>query len=154
MKKKYQYLLHLISLQTFIVGTLFLSSLFVFTYIADENVLEKETKFDENVKTYVAAHLTPILVKLMEVVTFFGSMQFLLPAYILMIIYFLLKRNRVSAINIAIIALSSTGAVYLLKQVFKRHRPGLPLIQNAAGYSFPSGHSISSFVFCSILVYI
>ena len=154
MRKEYQYLVQQISLQTITVSTLFLGSLLAFTYIANENVTEHETKFDENVISYVAVHTTPLLVKTMQIITFFGSIQFLLPCYILIITYFLLKRNKKTAINIAVIALSSTSAVFLLKQLFQRNRPGLPLIENAVGYSFPSGHSLSSFVFCSILAYI
>jgi undecaprenyl-diphosphatase len=154
MEKKYQYLLHQISWQILIVYSLFVSSLFAFTYIANENVIENETKFDRSVMTYINTHSTPLLIKVMEVVTFFGSMQFLLPAYILIIAFFSYKKNRVLVINIAIIVLSSTGAVFLLKQLFKRHRPNLPLIDNSVGYSFPSGHSVSSFVFSCILAYL
>ncbi len=154
MKKKYQSLLQQISLQTLAVTVLFISSLLVFTYIADENVLENNNVFDNKVIAYMAAHSTPLLIRVMEIITFFGSMQFLLPVYILLIIYFLLKSNYVYATDIAIIASTSTGAMYLLKQLFKRHRPGLPLIENAVGYSFPSGHSLSSFIFCTMLAYI
>jgi len=41
-----------------------------------------------------------------------------------------------------------------LKQFFHRHRPQLPIIKGISGYSFPSGHSLSSFVFCAILIYL
>ena len=34
-----------------------------------------------------------------------------------------------------------------------RHRPSTPLIPSLIDYSFPSGHSTSSFIFCAVLIY-
>src|SRR5437868_5550172 len=39
-------------------------------------------------------------------------------------------------------------------EVVFRQRPDLPLIKNITTFSFPSGHTFSSLVFCSILIYI
>jgi len=40
-----------------------------------------------------------------------------------------------------------------LKELFHRQRPDLPLIKSIAStYSFPSGHALSSFIFCSIVI--
>ena len=154
MKKKHQYFLQNISLQTLAAGILFVSSLFVFTYIADENVVENEIAFDTRVMAFVVAQATPLLTRVMLKITFFGSMQFLLPAYIVLVVYLLLKKKSFYAIYIAIVAISSTAVMYLVKQLFKRPRPLIPVFETTDGYSFPSGHSFTSFVFCSILAHI
>lgn len=154
MQKKIKQLLTQISLKVLAVLLLFISCLMVFAYIADENVLENNKVFDEEVIVYVAAHSNPLLVQVMQIITFFGSSYFLLPAYIVLIVFFLLKKQKTYAIDIAIIAVSSTAILFLLKEIFKRHRPLLPVGKILLSYSFPSGHSVSSFIFCSVLAYL
>ncbi len=151
--KKINILLKEISAGFFVAVFFFAASTLFFT-IADENVLEKNNQFDTAVITFVKANSTALLVKVMIVVTFFGSSQFLLPAYILLIAILLWKNKKIIAIDIAVIAISSTAVMFLLKAFFKRHRPDSMLIENIVGYSFPSGHSVSSFIFCSILAYL
>jgi undecaprenyl-diphosphatase len=41
-----------------------------------------------------------------------------------------------------------------LKELFHRKRPDLPLVRTLDNFSFPSGHALSSFIFCSVLVYL
>jgi undecaprenyl-diphosphatase len=52
------------------------------------------------------------------------------------------------------VGLGSAGILRLFKEIFKRHRPIDPLIRNVTGFSFPSGHSFSSFTFFGLLIYI
>lgn len=93
MIKKIQYFLQQISIKNLAVTLLFIISLVGFIYIANENVLENEMAFDEIVMAFVAAHATPLFSRIMLKITFFGSAQFLLPAYIVLIAYLLLKKN-------------------------------------------------------------
>lgn len=87
--------------------------------------------------------------------TFFGSTKFLLPAYTLLAAWYLFyQKNRRLSLNIAAVGLSSVALLYLLKNIFKRHRPPDALIKDVIGFSYPSGHSFSSFTFCGILMYI
>lgn len=76
MKKKNKYLLQRISLEALAVTVLFISSLFVFTYIADENVLENDGAFDSKIISYVAVHSSPLLIHIMEVITFLAQCNF------------------------------------------------------------------------------
>jgi membrane-associated phospholipid phosphatase len=55
---------------------------------------------------------------------------------------------------VLVIGVSSTGLMFLLKSIFKRKRPDLPLFKELTNYSFPSGHALSSFIFCSILIWL
>ena len=87
--------------------------------------------------------------------TFLGKHQFLIPANLTLIMYFLLIRKRTwFSIRIASIALSSLGLMFVLKHLFHRNRPQLPLLNRARGLSFPSGHAIMAVTFYGLLIYI
>jgi undecaprenyl-diphosphatase len=72
----------------------FLLALFVFSFIADEMVLENESHLDsivfQNLRSITNSSMTSIMV----FITFFGSSYFLLPAYLLLIIYFLFFKKQ------------------------------------------------------------
>jgi undecaprenyl-diphosphatase len=44
--------------------------------------------------------------------------------------------------------------LFVLKGLFKRDRPDLPLVENITNYSFPSGHALLTFILCSIFIYL
>ena len=93
--------------------------------------------------------------KIMLFITFLGKHQFLIPANLILIFYFLLitKQNWFS-IRVITIAISSLVLMILLKQLFQRKRPLSPLLKAAKGLSFPSGHAIMAVTFYGLLVYI
>jgi undecaprenyl-diphosphatase len=143
-----------ISLRFLIVAGIFLLTLFLFIVIVNEMVLENEnldfTVFDQ-LKHITNASMT----KAMLLITFFGSTYFLLPAYIVLIVYFLLfKKTRRLSLDVAAVGIISTIILFSLKAVFHRHRPLDPLVQNVNGFSFPSGHSFCAFTFFGLLIYI
>lgn len=93
--------------------------------------------------------------KIMLFVTFLGKHQFLIPANLLLIFYFLLvKRQNWFSIRVITIAISSLALMLLLKQLFQRKRPLSPLLKAAKGLSFPSGHAIMAVTFYGLLIYI
>jgi undecaprenyl-diphosphatase len=143
-----------VSLKVVLVALLFITALFGFAYIVREAVDVPQDAFDLAATRYFSAHLTPGLIRAMRGLTFFGSSNFLLPAYLVLAGYFVVIRRWQRAIDIAIIGLGSTGLMMVLKQVFHRHRPQLPIIKGITSYSFPSGHALSSFIFCSVLIYL
>jgi undecaprenyl-diphosphatase len=131
---------------------LFIGCILVFIRIADENVLEKNYALDTKVAAYVSEHNSPGLIKAAEFISFFGSQQFLLPAYTLLILFLLWKKKKIYALDTAIIYISSRAVMLILKAIFQRQRPSVygKLID---AYSFPSGHAVSSLIFCCILIY-
>lgn len=154
MKNRRKKFFKLISLKILLVSTLFIASLFIFALIANEAVLENEKIFDDKVFAFFSSFSTAGFIQVMKVFTFFGSSYFLLPAYLILVGYFFVKRKPAYTIDIAIIAISSTALMQLLKRIFHRQRPNLPIIKGLTSYSFPSGHALSAFIFCSILVFI
>jgi undecaprenyl-diphosphatase len=93
--------------------------------------------------------------KIMLFITFLGKHQFLIPANLILIFYFLLvKRQNWFSIRVITIAVSSLALMLLLKQLFQRKRPLSPLLKAAKGLSFPSGHAIMAVTFYGLLIYI
>lgn len=93
--------------------------------------------------------------RFMLFITLLGKHQFLIPANLLLIAYFLfVSKHTWFSIRIAAIALSSLALMFLLKYLFMRKRPLSPLLQAAKGLSFPSGHAIMAVTFYGLLVYI
>jgi len=143
----------LISLEFVVVACLFIGALFFFALIAHEVVYGNEDVFDKKVFAFLSSYSSEGFLQTMKFFTFFGSIQFLFPAYILLVLYFFIKKKFRYCIDISIISISSTGLMFGLKELFHRQRPDLPLIKSiATTYSFPSGHALSSFIFCSILI--
>ena len=91
---------------------------------------------------------------LMLFFTFLGKHQFLIPANLIHIFYFLfVARQTWFSIRILTISLSSLLLMLLLKRLFQRKRPLSPLLKAAKGLSFPSGHAIMSVTFYGLLAY-
>ena len=154
MKERLQHLLKRIPAEILALAIAFLVSLLVFSFIVHEAVYEREDVFDQSVTRFFAAHASPGFIAAMKIITFFGSSTFLLPAYIVVILRYILAKNYQTAIEIAVIGSSSTALMFALKQLFQRQRPQLPILQGISGYSFPSGHSMGSIACYGMLAYI
>jgi len=144
-----------ISVRLIIVFAIFIIVLLLLFFITDKIVLAKETGFDNRVFTFLHSYITPAVTCKMIFFTFFGSEKFLFPAYVILVLYFLLfKKNTLRSFNITAIGISSVALLFIVKDIFKRHRPLDPLLANVRGFSFPSGHSFSAFTFCGLLTYV
>ncbi len=143
-----------ITFRLVIAVVLFLVTLFVFVAIADEIVLEHENGFDTSISSAILSLDSSLATKIFETITFFGSSTFLFPAYSVLILYYLIKKRWKLALDVATLGITSTAVLYLLKDIFKRQRPIDPLIRNVTGFSFPSGHSFSSFTFFGMIAYL
>ena len=90
----------------------------------------------------------------MLAITFLGKSQFLIPANLILIFYFLwVARQTWLSVRVLAISLSSLVLMLLLKALFGRKRPLAPLLKAARGLSFPSGHALMSVAFFGIIVY-
>src|SRR5580765_1917497 len=154
MKKFIRGLVAEIEIKTLLVSLLFIISIFVFGYIAHEIVGENETAFDEKAFHFFAGFSSPRFIMINRILTFFGASYFSISAYIILLTILFLSGRKTDGINIAIIAVTSSALMFGLKEFFHRKRPDLPLIRTLDNFSFPSGHALSSFIFCSVLVYL
>ena len=117
--------------------------------------MRKHKPFDMAVFEKIKPSVTARINKLMLFITFLGKHQFLIPANLLLIFYFLFIKNKTwFSIRILTISISSLVLMLLLKQLFQRKRPLSPLLKAARGLSFPSGHAIMAVTFYGLLIYI
>jgi undecaprenyl-diphosphatase len=131
------------------------AALVAFGVLAHEVLGENENGFDNVVFNYLRENLiTPRLTPLMEGFTFLGSSTFLLPAYLLFIIFYLYKKQKRRSIEIFLIGALGILLNYLMKLFYHRVRPTEPLISPLQSFSFPSGHAMSAFIFYGLLIYL
>lgn len=143
-----------IELKALLVSVMFVICLFVFGYLAHEIVGENETAFDERAFHFFSGFSSPGFITASRIFTFFGASYFSISAYIILLIILFFSGRTTDGINITILAASSTLLMFLLKNVFHRKRPDLPLIRTLNNFSFPSGHALGSFIFCSVIIYL
>ncbi len=136
------------------IAVSFVAAVFFFGLITHEVIVEKDEVFDNRVFRFFDNNVSDGFVSVMRFFTFFGSSTFLIPAYLLLVLFYIYRKQRRRAINIMIIGVSSTALMFGLKEVFKRNRPDIPIVKTIKTFSFPSGHSLSAFIFCSVLIYL
>jgi undecaprenyl-diphosphatase len=144
----------LLSAEMIVVLILFIISLATFVFITRNIFILKNDQFDYKVFDFLKPYVNERNNQVMLFITFFGTHIFLIPANIFLIIYFLfIKKHRWYSIKIPAIAISSTALMFLLKSLFGRRRPDIPLLKEAQGLSFPSGHAFISVTFYGLLIY-
>jgi undecaprenyl-diphosphatase len=117
--------------------------------------MRKYKPIDVDIFERLSPFVTPSTNRIMLFMTLLGKHQFLIPANLLIIFYFLfITPQNWFSIRVAVIALSSLGLMFLLKYIFRRKRPLSPLLKAARGLSFPSGHAIMAVSFYGILIFI
>jgi membrane-associated phospholipid phosphatase len=145
----------LLSAEMTIVVVLFVLALAAFSYIVRRVFYMGKTDLDNRVFALMDHFVTDRNNAIMKFFTFLGTHEFLIPANLVLIAYFLfVKKHRWYSIKIPAIALSSLGLMFLLKHLFNRPRPEVPLLFAAKGLSFPSGHALMSITFYGLLIYI
>ena len=153
--KRFWAALALLSVEMVIVVLLFVVAFSGFLYIARRIFILNETELDNSVFAFLQNHVSERNNDVMMFFTFLGKHDFLIPANLVLIAYFLfIRKHKWHSIKIPAIALSSLGLMFLLKNFFNRPRPDIPLLFEAEGLSFPSGHALMSVTFYGLLVYI
>jgi undecaprenyl-diphosphatase len=132
---------------------IFLTALLLFILISVYIVAYPENGFDHRVQRYLHPLAAQANLPVWTYITFFGSFEFLFPAYLILIVVLVWKKKPRYGLSVAGLALGGFLSVQLIKSVIQRHRPPDPLIPNVTDYSFPSGHSTSSLIFCAVLAY-
>ena len=148
-------LLKKISLSLALLILIFIGCLWSLLLVADMVFEDKNLAFDEHIFALLHPHITTINTAIIKVITFMGSQNFLLPANIFLILFFLfIKKDKHDAWKVIVLSVTSTAVLFLLKFLLQRERPLVPLISKVHGYSFPSGHTFSSVVFYGMLAFI
>ena len=91
--------------------------------------------------------------KFFKIITFFGSVKFIVILNVLAIVYGIFK-NYNRYLRIVLFSACSSFVNSLLKGIVKRERPDISLwLVSENNFSFPSGHSMTSCVFYGVICY-
>ena len=132
---------------------LLLFCMIIFIYAARMVFIQQDSGFDERVFNAIKPYINPGTTRLMEIITFLGKHNLLIPLNFVLIGFFIYKKERWFAARIAALSLSSLLLMFILKFYFQRDRPLLPVIGEAKGFSFPSGHALISVVFYGLFIH-
>jgi len=145
----------LLSLEIIILIGVFSAALLAFVSIAKMIFKDKKEAFDQDAFNFLARYVSDVNTDLMQVFTFLGTHTFLIPANLALVAWFLfIKKHRWYSIKVPVVALSSLLLMFSLKFIFHRDRPLSPLLEEAKGYSFPSGHALMSITFYGLLIFL
>jgi undecaprenyl-diphosphatase len=125
-------------------------ALALFSWVAEEMLEGDTARFDSGVRMWVHGFASPALTAAMQSITILGS-QGLLVAFIAAVVVFWKLRWRRAIGWLAISLAGSAVLVAVLKYGFQRPRPVPFYGPVLRSYSFPSGHSLSSFCFYGVL---
>jgi undecaprenyl-diphosphatase len=144
-----------LSVSVLLMIALFVLCLWGLFIVADMVFEDKDFSFDEKIFAMIKPWVSNTQTSIMNVITFIGSQNFLLPANLILISFYLFfKKNKARAFKIAAISITSVVVMFIMKFFLQRERPLVPLIAKVHGYSFPSGHTFSSVTFYGIIAYI
>jgi undecaprenyl-diphosphatase len=134
---------------------LFVLALFAFCFTGYVATHYSPLAFDAAIVAWLHSISGPAMTRCVTTITFFGSGYFLIPCYIVLVIYYLFIHKRPwFAVAIACLGFFGNRLLFLVQDVFARVRPADPLITNVFGYGYPSGHSFASFMFAGLLAFL
>ncbi|PLT30664.1 phosphatase PAP2 family protein [Peribacillus deserti] len=126
----------------------------IFIYLSNKLRQHDLSRFDNHFIDLIQGMISHRSTLIMEFFTFIGSVLFIgIMVLLLAVLFICFKWPRYAAF---LVLSSGLGGLFnfFLKWLFKRERPDLlPLIQEH-GFSFPSGHSMGSFIFYGSLAII
>jgi membrane-associated phospholipid phosphatase len=117
-------------------------------------LLYNTVPFDQEIFAAISPYITESRTRFMVAVSFLGNHIFLVPVNLLLLFYFIIRKNNRLALRIAVISLSSLSLMSFFKNIFQRHRPEQPLVDGVTNFSFPSGHAFMSVAFYGLLIWL
>lgn len=139
-----------------IIGLLLgMGSLLLFAKLTEDLLFDELLLFDRIGTNIVRSIASEPVTIFMRLISDFGSTLFIAVVGIGMMIYLGLIRRHFWDTVLVPLALFGGGVLNtILKHLFQRQRPDLPWLVEAAGFSFPSGHAMMSFIFYGLLGYL
>lgn len=134
-------------------GVIFAAGLVLFVLLTIVMVTGNLQWFDDPIREWVYSIRNPALTEVLKVITYMGNWQTIT---LLCIVLLLFRKTRLRyGVPVSAGAIFVTIFNRIIKLIFKRPRPeeSLHLIEEG-GYSFTSGHSITSMVVFGLLIYL
>ena len=137
-----------------VLVSIMITSLLLFLGSAEASSSAKLSPVDDSLFIFCHWFTNPLTIRIALFFSLFGTGAFLIPAY-LIIVHFLIKlKYEKYAFMVFTIVVTSLLCGWLLKFIFHRHRPSVPLVHGAGWYSFPSGHALGIFTFSGICLFL
>ncbi|MFJ7680541.1 phosphatase PAP2 family protein [Peribacillus butanolivorans] len=133
--------------------TVILLCVIIFIFLMNEVQNGKVLAFDEFISDRLAVEKNTYLFTFYKSITYLGSSIFIGFGSLLFILYLWMKKKDYMAI--AVFSIGVAGGDLLkrgIKNLIQRERPENHLVK-AAGFSFPSGHSMVGLIFFSMIAY-
>ena len=152
MKKFTNINIHFITFLLLIV--VFISCALLFVNLAEEINEHELLHFDMTIIQAVQSSINDVSTRVLTFITDLGSVKGNIVLVIIFSILLLMKRRFFSVLFLVIVTLTGGYVNHFLKWIFQRERPSLNPLVEVNGYSFPSGHSMSSFILYGALMII
>ena len=101
---------------------------------------EALTGFDSNIQTWVRGDLPGGLTAFFKMITTLGNTS------VQAVIWLYLRQYKAEAIFVGTSGVLASIMIMSLKYIYQRPRPSITHLVHAGGYSFPSGHSLGTFM--------
>ena len=132
----------------------FISCTLLFVNIADGINENELLHFDMTIIQAVQGSINDLSTKVLTFITDLGSVNGNIFLVIVFSLLLLMKKRFISVLFLVITTLTGGYVNHYLKWIFQRERPSLNPLVEVNGYSFPSGHSMSSFILYGALMII
>ena len=154
MKKYTNTFLNVNFMTFFLLFAVFIGCSILFVNIADELSGDDLHHFDMTIIQVVQGSINDLSTRVLTFITNLGSVKGNIMLVIVFSILLIVRKRFYSVLFLVIVTLSGGYVNHFLKWIFQRERPSLnPLVQEN-GFSFPSGHSMSSFILYGALMII
>lgn len=131
-----------------------IASLILFIDVTEDMIFSEVKIFDDTVTFFVRLNISNNLIEVMKTISNAASPAMIIIVGILLISFYLKNKNFINAALIPTVTLGSLLINLLLKEIFNRQRPTIPHFVEAMGQSYPSGHSMVSFSFYGLIIYL
>ena len=126
-------------------------SFIVFMILAILVLKREDIYLDSAVYGYISKYINGDLTSIIKYLTYIGSAVAVISITLFTLIYF---KNKKYGLFMSIDLICITIIQLILKNIFTRSRPvNINLIEET-GYSFPSGHSLTSMAFYGFIIYL
>ncbi len=124
---------------------------FIFERFADELIEAELYHFDQTIIDWIQSFIRPQFTSSMKIFTFLGSPVALLLLLFISAALMIWQKKRWETLFLVIGITGGSIFNLLLKWIFHRQRPTMHRLIEETGYSFPSGHSMVSFIFYGMI---
>ena len=116
-------------------------------------ILNLTSPIDDFFHNIMVLNNSEMLTKIMHIITFMGSTKFIILIGLIILITFIVLKQKAKGVSAAVVLIISTLINNLIKIIIQRPRPEyISVIEKT--FSYPSGHSMASMSLYGFLIYL